>query len=380
MRIVHVISEYSRHEAMGRTIAETVARVEGEHHLVTVRAHDGAADFASVHEVGGGFTSFAFTRGDQIEAALREIRPDLVHVHGGALAPWWARARALRSRPIVMSVYGWPRVPRPSSLRRATWRQLTRSNVLRPRVLLSTLIPASATCRMVRHSTVQSILSPDPDARDRLADSGVTVQPLPSGASVGHHRAEWSDNPVVLFAGRAEMVRGIDTLLDAFPLVLKAVPSARLRLLLIPTAELPDVLAAVAAAGLGDSCDVSTEPVRDLEAALADAQVGVWPFKFDYTTSPPAMALAEAMAVGLPVVSTPVTCVRAVARHGDNAMLVRVADEHALADAIVRLVTDRSEWQRLAWAGLSTIEHEASWDAAAATTRGAYGLQPVAVS
>jgi alpha-maltose-1-phosphate synthase len=380
MRIVHIISEYSRHEAMGRTIAETVARVAGEHHLVTVRAHDGHDEFASVHEVGGGFSSFTFTRAEQIGAALREIEPDLVHVHGGALAPWWARSRVLRDRPIVMSVYGWPRVPRLSALRRATWRQLTRSNVLRPRVLLSTLIPASATCRMVRHSTVQSVLSPDPDARDRLTDSGVTVLPLPSGASVGDHRAEWSDRPVVLFAGRAEMVRGIDTLLDSFPRVLQMVPNARLRLLLIPTAELPDVLSAVHAAGLGDACEVSTEPVADLEAALADAQVGVWPFKFDYTTSPPAMALAEAMAVGLPVVSTPVTCVRAVARQGDNAALVPVADERALADAIVRVLTDRTEWQRLAWAGLRTIEQDASWDAAADTTRRAYGLQPVAVS
>ena len=43
MRIVHIISEFSRHEAMGRSIAETVARVPGEHHLIAARIHDGSA-------------------------------------------------------------------------------------------------------------------------------------------------------------------------------------------------------------------------------------------------------------------------------------------------------------------------------------------------
>jgi alpha-maltose-1-phosphate synthase len=377
MRIVHVISEFSRHEAMGRTIAETVERVPGEHHLVTAVAHDGVELFAGVTEVGGGFTTFAFTRADAIAGALDAVVPDVVHVHGGALAPWWVRARALRDRPIVMSVYGWPRVPRLGALRRATWRQLVSSNVLRPRVVLSTLIPAAATRQVLRSSTVRSILSPDPDARERLVAAGVPVLPLPSGAEVGTQRAEWSADPVVVFAGRAEMVRGIDTLLEAFRLVLRSVPTARLRLLLIPTAELRDVLRAVDVAGLGNRCEVSTLPVPDLESALAEATVGVWPFKFDYTTSPPAMALAEAMAVGLPVVSTPVTCVRAIARDGENAALVPVADERRLADAIVRLVTDRAEWTRLSSAGLETIRHEASWDAAAAATCAAYGWDQV---
>jgi starch synthase len=380
MRVVHVISEYSRHEAMGRTIAETVDRVPGEHHLVTTRAHDGGDAFESVHEVGGGLTTFAVSRGNALQRAFDEIEPDLVHVHGGALAPWWVRGAAFRNRPIVMSVYGWPRIPRLSALRRATWRQLTGSNVLKPRVLISTLLPAAATRRLVRRSTVQTILSPDPDARERLLDAGVPVLALPSGASVGSHRAAWSDDPVVLFAGRAEMVRGIDTLLDAFTLVRHAVPTARLRLLLIPTAELPDVLRTIESAGLGAACEVSTSPVPDLEAALADAQVGVWPFKFDYTTSPPAMALAEAMAVGLPVVSTPVTCVRAIARHDDNSLLAPVGDHFALAEAIIAVVGDRVRWSRLAAAGLRTIEHDASWSAAADRTMQAYGCSPVGVA
>jgi glycosyltransferase involved in cell wall biosynthesis len=375
MRIVHIISEFSRHEAMGRSIAETVARVPGEHHLIAARIHDGEQLFAGTHEVGGGFTTFAFSRGAQIRDILTDLAPDLVHVHGGALAPLWASASSLRRQSMTMSVYGWPRIPRPASLRRATFRQLTRSNVLRPRVVLSTLLPASLVRRMLRSNGVRSVLSPDPDARVRLRGAGVRVLTLPSGAAVGSHRAAHDANaPVVLFAGRAEMVRGIDTVLDAFRIVHGQEPGARLRLLLIPTAELPLVEKAVAAAGLGDACEVVTSPVADLSAELAAAQVGVWPFKFDYTTSPPAMALAEAMAVGLPVVATDVTCVRSIARHDDNALLVPVAAPAELAAAILGLIRDRDRWQRLADAGIHTITHEASWDAAAERTSEAYGL------
>ena len=170
------------------------------------------------------------------------------------------------------------------------------------------------------------------------------------------------------------MVRGIDDLLAAFRIVRGSVPSARLRLLLIPTAELPDILAAIDRARLGASVEVSTEPVIDLSFELAGAHVGVWPFKFDYTTSPPAMALAEAMAVGLPVVSTNVTCVRSIASDGHNASLVEAGDVRGLAGSILALVRDRELWQQRAEAGVHTIRFDASWDTAAARTESAYRI------
>jgi glycosyltransferase involved in cell wall biosynthesis len=375
-RIAHVISEFSAHEAMGRTICETVARIPGEHHLVTTRAHDGTDRFASVHEVGGSLTTFALARSRQLATALDAVDADIVHVHGGALTAAWALAPALRRRPMVHTIYGWPRLPPPSQWRLASVEQMRRSNVLRPRVAVSTVLHPAVARVLLRASHTRSILSPDPDALARLAGGPVPVHALPSGATPQTRRAGplAADGlgPTILFAGRAETVRGIDTLLAAFPLVRAEVPDARLRLLLIPTPELDAVLAAVEAAGLGDACEVRTAPVDDLTAALLAAQVGVWPFKFDYTTSPPAMALAEAMAVGLPVVSTTVTCVRSIADHQHNALLVAPGDHRALAANIVRVLTDRPLWHRLAAAGRHTIEHDASWDAAAAATAVAY--------
>ena len=373
MRILHVISELSTHEAMGRTIAETVAHVPGEHHLLATRIHDGAELFASTHVVGGSLSWFAFTERGAVEQAIATVQPDVIHLHGGGLTPLWAKAPAFAGQRLVQTVYGWPRLPGPRSWRHATISQMRTSNVLRARVAATSVLPPALARRLVRSSGTAAILSPDPDARARLEGCGATVMALPSGATADGRRARFrAERPVVLFAGRAETVRGIDTVLDALPLVQIAHPSVRLRLLLIPTPELPAVLARIEAAGLGDAVEVVTEPVADLTAELAAAQVGTWPFKFDYTTSPPAMAVAEAMAVGLPVVSTPVACVRSVATEGHGAHLVPVGDHRALASAINSLLGDEAHWQEQADAGVRVIERSSGWEAAAAVTIAAY--------
>ncbi|WP_233625498.1 glycosyltransferase family 4 protein [Actinoplanes sp. ATCC 53533] len=172
-----------------------------------------------------------------------------------------------------------------------------------------------------------------------------------------------------MFAGRAENVRGLDTLLAAFPLVRARIPGARLRLLLIPRPELPAILAR---AGTAEAVEVVTEPVTDLLAELAAAQVGAWPFKFDYTTSPPAMAVVEAMSVGLPVVATDVACVRAVLQPGVTGLAVPPARPAALADALVTVLGDEITWRRYARAGVRSVVERLGWDRAAAVTAEAY--------
>jgi starch synthase len=198
---------------------------------------------------------------------------------------------------------------------------------------------------------------------------------MTSGAPTDERRARFDpDNPVIVFAGRAETVRGLDTLLAAFPLVQRKVPTARLRLLLIPRPELPAILERAGAAGRGGiaGIDVVTEPIQDLLAELSAAQVGTWPFKFDYTTSPPAMAVAEAMSVGLPVVATEVACVRAVVEPRVNGLLVPPANPRALASALALLLRDEEVWHRYAQAGVQSVRDRFGWERVASATDKAY--------
>jgi glycosyltransferase involved in cell wall biosynthesis len=373
-RIAHLIAEYSGHEAMGRTVAETAARVPGEHHLVTVRAHDTTSAFAWVQELGGTVGLFPAGRSAAVGAALDRIRPDLIHLHAGALGPLQTMLAPLRGRPGLLTVYGWPTLPGPATWRRASIAELRSSNVLRPRVALTTALPAVAAAAALRATGFTTVLTPDPRVETRLGHrTGIRVVRLPSGAPIDGRRARFDRRrPVIVFAGRAETVRGLDTLVAAFALVRARVPAAVLRLLLIARPELPAIVASLGHAGLADAVEVVTEPVDDLLAELAAAQVGTWPFKFDYTTSPPAMAVAEAMAVGLPVVATDVACVRAVLVPGVNGLAVPPADPVALADAIAHLLTDQAAWHRYAEAGARSVRERLGWDRAAEVTAAAY--------
>jgi alpha-maltose-1-phosphate synthase len=374
VRVAHLIAEYSAHEAMGRTVVETARRVPGEHHLVTVRAHDGTAPFSGVHEMGGCVETFPLGRTDRLAILLDRIAPDLVHLHVGALGMLAAMLPVLRRRPIVLTVYAWPTVPGPAAWPRASPAAMLASNALRPRVVFSTVLPPALAAPALRRAGVTTVLTPDPRVADRLGHrAGLTVTRLPSGAPSDERRARFNaETPTIVFAGRAESVRGLDTLLTAFPLVRRQVPGARLRLLLIPRPELPRILARACAAGAGEAIRVVTEPVADLLGELAAAQVGAWPFKFDYTTSPPAMAIAEAMSVGLPVVATDVACVRAVLEPDVNGLVVPPARPAALAEALVRLLREETTWQRYAEAGVHSVRERLGWDRAAAVTAAAY--------
>lgn len=371
MRIVHIIAEFSAHEAMGRTVTETARRVPGEHILITTTAHDGADTFAEVVELGGAVETFPIGRGDALDAALTRLAPDLVHQHGGALSPLLAARTGIAAQPNLLTMYAWPTLPSPLGLARGGVRAAVQSNVLRPRVLATTVLPRAAVIRSLRSAGTRVVLTPDPRVERRLR--GVDVRRLGSGGPVDARRAAYSDvAPVVLFAGRAESVRGIDTLLECFPDVVRQVPDARLRLLLIPRPELDALLVKARAAGLGRHLEVVTDPVSDLLGEMAAAQVGTWPFKYDYTTSPPAMAAAEALSVGLPTVTTDVACLQAVVREGENGSVVPPADPKALAAAIVRLLRDRDLWQRYAEAGPAWVTSRLGWDGMAATTARAY--------
>jgi glycosyltransferase involved in cell wall biosynthesis len=374
-RIVHLISEYSTHEAMGRTVTETAMRVPGEHHLITTKAHDGGDVFASVHELGGRIETFPMSDADRLHALIQEIDPDVVHLHAGALGPMLAQRSGLGRYPLILTIYAWPGLPGRAAWKHAGWTGLRSSNVLPARVLATAALPPALVRRSVLALKPRGVLTPDPRVLERLTGCGVPVTALPSGAPVDDRRASRTPAagaaPTVIFAGRSETVRGIKTLIDAFPGVRAVVPDARLRLLLLPRAELAAIEQHVAASPVADAIDVVTDPIPDLLGELASAQVGCWPFLADYTTSPPAMAVAEAMAVGLPVVSTPVACVRSVMRPGIDGIAVPPGDSAALSRALITMLTDGDAWDRYAAAGRQAVSG-LTWDRAAAATDALY--------
>ena len=77
--------------------------------------------------------------------------------------------------------------------------------------------------------------------------------------------------------------------------------------------------------------------------------------------------LAEAMAAGAPVVTTPIAGIPEIVRDGVNGLLVAPDDPHAVADAVMRLRDDRDLAGRISAEARATVERELDGERLAGT-------------
>lgn len=96
----------------------------------------------------------------------------------------------------------------------------------------------------------------------------------------------------------------------------------------------------------------------DMPEVLAQASIACLP---SYREGLPKVLL-EAMATGLPCVTTDVPGCREAVRHGDNGLLVPARDPRALAQALDKLIQDSSMRERMGARGRERVEKEFSSD------------------
>ena len=165
---------------------------------------------------------------------------------------------------------------------------------------------------------------------------GSRVVRVANGVDARHYRSAGSaarqalrarlglgERPVVLFVGRLVPYKGLETLLAAWPAVLRDHPTALL--LLVGDGPLGVTLRARAGPGVRFEGLVS-DPLPYLQAA----DCFVLPSEGEGMPS----ALLEALAVGLPCVATSVGGIPEVLRRGPDGWLVPPRSSEALADAL----------------------------------------------
>jgi glycosyltransferase involved in cell wall biosynthesis len=191
-------------------------------------------------------------------------------------------------------------------------------------------------------------------------------------------------SPMVGVVARLEPEKGHETLLDAWPRVLRSVPEARL--LVIGEGSLREALEARAESlGLlgepcsGDRC-VGTRGARpgakvlftglrdDVPAVTAALDVAVLP---SYREAQ-GLAILEAMALRRPVVATAVGGVPEMIENGRTGLLVPPHDATALANAITRVLTDHPLADMLARAGHDMVHERFSVQAMARAVSAIY--------
>jgi glycosyltransferase involved in cell wall biosynthesis len=143
-----------------------------------------------------------------------------------------------------------------------------------------------------------------------------------------------SEAQIVGVVARLEAEKGHRTLLEAWPLVLAAVPSARL--LIIGEGSERDSLEAQAASLGIEERVVFTGRREDVPAVTAALDVAVLP---SYREAQ-GLSVLEAMALSRPVIASRVGGIPEMIEDGVSGLLVEPHDCDALAAGIVRLLTD----------------------------------------
>jgi len=160
------------------------------------------------------------------------------------------------------------------------------------------------------------------------------------------------DAPHLVVTRNLEAIYDIPTAMRAFARVLSAFPTARLSVA-GSGPELGNLEALAASLGIAGSVRFAGALGRDQIAALyREADLMLNSSRVDNMPN----SVLEAMACGLPVVSTRVGGVPYIVRDGVSALLVDAGDAEAMAAAALRLLRDAELAERLAAAGFVDVQ------------------------
>ena len=196
------------------------------------------------------------------------------------------------------------------------------------------------------------------DIREEVLAAGLLgdrVVVIPNGVDVGIWRGDreplptLGEGPVILFAGRLCRQKRVDVLLEAFALVAREAPRARL--VIAGAGPLETDLRALASRLELTERTVFLGACRDMPALYSSASLLVLPSESEGMPN----VVLEALASGTPVVATELPGTAEIARDEIEALLVAPGDHGALAKAMARVLNDAELARRLAQAGHSRV-------------------------
>ncbi len=257
-----------------------------------------------------------------LRGALRSLEPTIVHIHfasrGSTLRKMILAEMVTRAgRPMVLHAHGagfddfYRKLPGP--LRRNVCRILQRANVF---IALSS---------QWREFYIEEC---------ELIPGQVTVLPNPVRVSADVPHREGRKQVQFLFLGRLGERKGAYDLVRAFGALPDAV-RARARLVLAGDGDVAGIRKLAAPYGANVRV-LSWIDARERDRLLAQSDVFTLPSRAEGIP----MALLEAMAAGLPGITTAVGGIPDVFRHGTEGLLVQPGDVAGLSAAMARYVSD----------------------------------------
>lgn len=189
----------------------------------------------------------------------------------------------------------------------------------------------------------------DATAKELAFDYGARVRAvIGNGLAVpGASQVGRSTTPAVLYGGRLRTRKGVAVLLAAMVAVRARVPAVELWIA-GDGEQRPALEAQARALGVGDCVRFLGAVPRDAMARLFDT---AWLFVLPSTYEGFPVAILEAMAHGLAVVSTRVAGIPEAVIEGETGLLVEPEDGDGLGEAVSRLLVDGDRRERMGDAG-----------------------------
>jgi glycosyltransferase involved in cell wall biosynthesis len=207
-------------------------------------------------------------------------------------------------------------------------------------------IGGSGTYCFVSEFTRQRVLAARPGGfgRSTVVYSGIAPADFPVLAPPAARAAGWR----LLYVGRLDAWKGVDTLLRALPLLPEATLTCLGRGADRERARLRGLASTL---GLGDRVTFGARDRHELASEYECADVVVFPSEWP---EPFGLVPLEAMACGTPVVATGAGGSGEFLADGENVVLFRPADPAALAAAVRRVHDDAELRARIVAGGLRT--------------------------
>jgi glycosyltransferase involved in cell wall biosynthesis len=274
---------------------------------------------------------------------IKKVELDLVH--GQTMYSFgYARHKHL---PFVLTIQG----PQLTELRTIISSKLTINHLITD--TFSVMMEAYA-AKSADAIIVDSFRSKQTVSKEYGVPSGKIKVINKEGVDCSKFQVSVCNSNEILFVGRLHERKRIDKLIHAFAKVKLAVPDAKLKI--VGSGELEKKLRTlVKNLGLWDDIQLTGfVPDTELPSHYANASVFVLPSAYEGF----GIVLLEAMASGLPIVSVKTGVAETVIRHGWNGYLV---DYETMADAIIKLLTDKPLCQKMGVRGRAIVKQRYTW-------------------
>ncbi|MEE8110615.1 MAG: glycosyltransferase family 4 protein [bacterium] len=361
MRILLTASSYPPIPGGVETYAFEMARNLGRlGEELTVLARSRARRWPGDSEIQGGGVHRAYAKPllwARYRACVRSERPEALFLtHRADFLGWALGTKRRKGTPIAVTVHG-------NELygRRDLARIIEKVNAVDAVFAVSRY----AAGRLAELGVRQEILHAVPHgvALDKYS-AGSSPDPEPAPSAEG----DVERGPVILSLGRLRAVKGFDRMIRALPAVLKKVPDARY--IVVGDGPEGDRWKALARE-LGVDRRVQWLPSVPYDllghpphAYYNACDVFVGPSVPDPATSDVeafGIAFLEAAACGKPVVVGRCGGAPEAVEDGVTGFVVDAEDPEALAEAVLRLLTDRALRERMGEAGRRRVEREYDW-------------------